>query len=233
MTPDARAWVDAAVASITAEPAAIRALFPAVGRRCGREPIRADDPQGLVSGTVDDAVRAELLTALPLSGDELVEEVENLYRFGDAAEKRGVLRALPSLDVGDRGVSLVLDGLRANDIRLVAAAMSSYAATHLSDDEWRQALMKCLFVGVPFAAVADVDSRTDAELVRMMVGLAEERVAAGRDVPADIWPLAERFPDVIERSSLAAELSSPVPERAAAARRALDGRDAVKHRAEA
>jgi hypothetical protein len=31
----------------------------------------------------------------------------------------------------------------------------------------------------------------------MLAAFADERIAAGRDVPADIWPVVERFPTVI------------------------------------
>ncbi|MFE9438264.1 hypothetical protein ACFYO2_04500 [Streptomyces sp. NPDC006602] len=100
LTPDARAWFDAAVARVTAGPAAIRVLFPAVRRHCGREPL----PDGR---TVDEAARALLLTALPLQGEALVEAVRALHRYGDPAEQRTVLRALPLFDEEGRFLDLV------------------------------------------------------------------------------------------------------------------------------
>ena len=50
-------------------------------------------------------------------------ELAELYRYGDAAERRGVLRALPYLDLGDRGLGLIDDAIRTNDTRLIAAAL--------------------------------------------------------------------------------------------------------------
>jgi L-ribulose-5-phosphate 3-epimerase len=182
-------WLDHAVWKIRNDPACIRSLLPAAGREVGRVPLcPQDDPQGLVCGTVDDAARAELLRAV--SPGALSAELPELYRYGDDAEKRGVLRALPSLDIAPEiGLPLILDALRANDIRLVAAAMGDYAAVYLDQHSWRHGVLKCVFVGVPLDAVARWSERVDAELRRMVTDYAEECRAAGRVVPADVHRL--------------------------------------------
>jgi hypothetical protein len=177
------AWLADAVSQVTASPATIAGLFPAAGRRCGRGPLPEGRPE-LAGWTVDDAARALLLTALPLRGAALAGEVGTLYRYGDAAEKRAVLRALPWLDISGGGVELLHDAIRTNDPRLVAAALGPYAA-HLDDATWRQAVLKCVFMDIPLTAVAGLARRADAELARMLAGLAAERHAAGRTMPAD------------------------------------------------
>ncbi|HEY0449309.1 EboA domain-containing protein [Actinophytocola sp.] len=189
-------WLVEAEARVRTDPAAIRTLFPAVGRKVGRGALRAEsDPQGLVYGTVDDLARTRLLAVLAevLDGATLAGEVAELYRYGDDAERRGVLRglvALPDTAV-PTGLDVVKDALRANDIRLVAAAMGEFAARNLDAHTWRHGVLKCLFVGVPLAAVVDLNRRTDAELLRMVADYAQERRAAGRDVPADAVTLLE------------------------------------------
>jgi hypothetical protein len=170
-------------------------LFPAVGRECGRAVIERD---GLRGWTVDDAARVLLLAGLPLVGEDLAREVCDLYWYGDAAEKRGVLRALACLDVGDAALPVVHDALRTNDTRLIAAALGPYAAAHLDDAAYRQAVLKCVFLSIPLAWVADLDKRKDAELVRMMRAFAEERQAAGRSVPPDVLLIV---PDLRNRES--------------------------------
>lgn len=181
-------WLADAEQAVAANPAAIAGLFPAAGRRCGRGPLPAGRggplPAAGSGWTVDDAARVLLLTALPLAGAALAEQVRALYRYGDAAEKRAVLRALPRLDIGDRAVDLLHDALRTNDPRLIAAAMGGYA-THLDDEMWRQGVLKCVFMEIPLAAVAGLASRADAELGQMLASLADERRAAGRTMPAD------------------------------------------------
>lgn len=185
------AWLADAVTRVAADAAAIAGLFPAVGRRCGRDPLPDPGPE-FAGWTVDDAARVLLLTAMPLSGTGLTDQIGALYRYGDAAEKRAVLRALPSLDIGDGGVELLRDAIRTNDPRLVAAALGPYAS-HLDDEMWRQAVLKCVFMNIPLRVVTGLTGRADGELARMLAGLADERRAAGRAMPADATALLTRL----------------------------------------
>ncbi|TYB96474.1 sugar phosphate isomerase [Micromonospora sp. WP24] len=177
-------WLDEALRQVATDPATITRFFPAVGRRCGRDAL-PDAP----GWTADEAARALLLTALPSDHSGYADA---LYRRGDAAEKRAVLKALPLLPIGAAGVPLLHDAIRTNDTRLVAAALGPYAR-HLDAAAWRQAVLKCVFTGVPLAVVADLDSRADGELAVMLGGLADERHAAGRDMPADATDLLDRL----------------------------------------
>lgn len=101
-----------------------------------------------------------------------------------------MLRALPFLPLGARAVHLTDDAVRTNDNRLIAAALGPYARAHLDQYRWRQAVLKCLFTGIPLAKVAGLHERRDAELARMAHGFAAERRAADRTVPADLWAVA-------------------------------------------
>ncbi len=185
-------WTADAERAVRADATRIRTLFPAVGRGVGRAPRHPDaDPDGTVHGTVDDRARGRLLAALAdtLPDSALATEVEQLYRYGDRAERRAVLRNLHLLPAGPEvvaaGLRLVADALRANDTGLVAASLGPFAAAHLDAHTWRHGVLKCLFTGVPTAAVADLDRRGDAELARMVTDYVAERRAAGRAVPAD------------------------------------------------
>jgi hypothetical protein len=173
------AWLEQALSEVAADATVLRTVFPAVGRRVGRGP--SDVP----GRTVDDVARVRLLEAAPGAAAEMPD----LYRHGDAAEKRAVLHGLSVVDTGDAGVELVADALRTNDTRLVTAAMGEYAATHLDDAAYRHGVLKCVFTGIPLAAVAGLDRRTDEELLRMLRSFAAERTAAGREVPADLRTL--------------------------------------------
>ncbi|MFG2359325.1 EboA domain-containing protein [Streptomyces sp. NPDC048521] len=182
--PEGAAWLDAALADARdaahCEPVAPprrgvpawELRFASAGRECGL-PEAAE------------AVRVLLLhTARPDA-----TTVTRLYQRGTGAERRAVLLALPHLPLApDAGVPLIEDALRTNDTRLVAAAVGPYAAAHLDAHAWRHAVLKCLFTGVPLAAVADLADRAggDAELARMLGDFAAERTAAGRPVPDDL-----------------------------------------------
>ncbi|MEV5692671.1 EboA domain-containing protein [Micromonospora globbae] len=177
-------WLDTALRQVADEPATITRFFPAAGRRCGRAAL-PDAP----GWTADEAARALLLATLP--GDH-ARYADTLYRQGDAAEKRAVLKALPLLPIGPDAVPLLHDAIRTNDTRLLAAALGPYAR-HLDAAAWRQAVLKCVFTGVPLAVVADLDARADGELAAMLTGLADERHAAGRTMPADATDLLDRL----------------------------------------
>jgi hypothetical protein len=179
-------WLSTALARVTAEPAAIAHLFPTVARHCGRAPT------AVPGWSTDDAARALLLRSLPMRGGALAEWVGSLYRHGDAAEKRAVLRALPMLDLGDAAVPLLHDAIRTNDPRLISAALGPYAA-HLDDAIWRQAVLKCVFMGLPLSDVADLPRRADAELAGMLADLVAEREAAGRTVAEDAHALLDHL----------------------------------------
>jgi hypothetical protein len=172
-------WCPQAIDRIGTEPDAVNRLFPAAARQCGR-----GDLPGAPGWSIEDAARALLLANLPLSGDALAAQVTALYQRGDAAERRAVLRTLPWLAIGTAGLPLLHDALRTNDTRLVAAALGPYS-TRLDPASWRQAVLKCVFMGIPLAVVDGLRRRADGELREMLLGLAEERRAAGRSFPAD------------------------------------------------
>lgn len=172
----ARAWLDQALAEAAAHPGTHGPIsvwelrLAEAGRRCGPEHA--------------DAARLLILHAARADTPALTR----VYRQGTAAERRAVLHALPHLVPGPDALPIVEDALRTNDTRLLTAAVGPYAARHLDPHQWRHAVLKCLFTGVPVAAVADLDRRAqaDTELARMLGDYAAERTAAGRPVPEDL-----------------------------------------------
>jgi hypothetical protein len=220
--PEGLAWLREASAGVAADPAAIRTRFPMVGRKVGREPLDPGaDASDIFAWTIDDAARTLLLLAL---GDAVEGELAELYRFGDAAERRGILRALEFLDLGDRALYLTDDAIRTNDTRLIAAALGPYATEHLSDAQYDQAVLKCVFVGVPITPLDGIPERVTPDGARMLAAFVHERVAAGRDVPAEVWIVIDKYPHADEIAAIEAELESEFDDRRAAAERALSHR---------
>jgi hypothetical protein len=218
-----RAWFQDALARVRETPATIATVFPAVGRGVGRgllDPDAEGDPG--TAWSVDDAARTLLLVAL---GEHAEGELELLYRHGDARERRGVLRSLAFIEADPAlGLRLVDDGLRTNDVGLIAAAMGPYSAERLDDDAYRQGVLKCVFVGVSLDVVAGTQERATPELSAMLGRYVHERVAAGRTVPAGVWPLIDRYPPTTELAEIEAELEHPHADRRDAAEAALAGR---------
>ncbi|MFF4474400.1 EboA domain-containing protein [Streptomyces sp. NPDC001599] len=197
LTPDAAGWLEQACAAVRCEPGEVEGKFAVAARRCGRGALDAGAEAGAgadagpgTGWSVDDAVRVLLLAALPVRGAALAAVVSRLYRIGGGPERRAVLRSLPLLeaagDLGDLGLPLVEDALRCNDPRLIAAAVGPYGSRRLGAHAFRQAVLKCVFVGVPLDLVTALDARADAELDRMMADFAAERRAAGRALPSDV-----------------------------------------------
>ncbi|WP_324650814.1 EboA domain-containing protein [Georgenia sp. H159] len=200
LSPAATERLTQMVTEITAEPTAIGRLFPAAAREVARGPLDPSDPSGVHGPTLDDAVRGVLIAAMAEAEPDparTVAEVTALYRYGDADEKRAVLRALDGL--GPEVQPLVEDALRTNDIRLVSAAMGSWSGSHLDDATWRQGVLKCLFVGVPLRAVHRLAERADGELGRMVAAYVHERLAAGRSVPDDAHLVLDRTPQAVDQ----------------------------------
>ncbi|MFF5104190.1 EboA domain-containing protein [Streptomyces sp. NPDC000134] len=172
----ARAWLDQALDEAATHPGGHGPIsvwelrLAEAARRCG--PVHAD------------AARVLILHAAGADTDALAR----VYQQGTADERRAVLYALPHLVPGPEALPLVEDALRTNDTRLLAAAVGPYAARHLDAHQWRHAVLKCLFTGVPVGHVADLDRRShgDGELARMLADYAAERTAAGRPVPEDL-----------------------------------------------
>lgn len=176
LAPEPRAWLARALDEAAAHPGLRGPVtvwelrLAEAGRRCGQQHA--------------DAARVLILHAAHADAEALTR----VYRQGTADERRAVLHALPHLVPGPEALPLVEDALRTNDTRLLAAAVGPYAARHLDPHQWRHAVLKCLFTGVPVDAVADLGRRArgDAELARMLADYAAERTAAGRAVPEDL-----------------------------------------------
>lgn len=186
LPPEAESWLVAATSAVQAEGGSVELLFPVAGRRCGQAPVAP-------GWQAADAARMLLLTALPLEGTALLAVLERLYRHGDAAERRAVLRALPVLEdrLGPSAAALVEDALRTNDPRLVRAALGAYGARHLNEHAYRHGVLKCVFLGIPLGEISGLDDHTDPELIRMLTGYAAERAAAGRHLSPDVRQLIE------------------------------------------
>ena len=163
-----------------------------------------------------------LILALSLTGAPLTAELAGLFRHGDPAEQRAVLRALPLLDAPTRtggeplGLPLVREALRGNDSTVIEAALGPYGAARLPDAEYRQAVLKCVFQEIPLDRITGLDTRADPELARMLADFAHERFAAGRHVPQDIWPVVRAHP---ARTALTEKLTAETRAAAASERR--------------
>ena len=164
-----------ALAPSSADVAALTALRP------GLDPSR---------WSLDQTARAGLLAALPDSDAEaLVSTVDQLAGSADLHELIALYQALPQLAHPPRWTARAAEGLRSNMQAVFAAVAldNPYPAEHLDEDAWNQLVLKCLFVNQPLSRIVGLDQRTNPRLSRMLCDYADERRAAKRPIPAELW----------------------------------------------
>lgn len=170
-------------------------LFPAARRALGTSTMPAaesialdDDAIELKDWQASDLGRALLL----IDGCARVpsaELVETLYRNGDETERSAIVRALVLLPEPEALKGVALEAGRTNSASLFAALAldNVYPDRHYSDHEFNQLVLKALFMGLPIGRIAGLEHRANPELARMCEDFYDERTAAGRPAPFDIW----------------------------------------------
>ncbi|MBI1381848.1 MAG: hypothetical protein GC161_12265 [Planctomycetaceae bacterium] len=140
--------------------------------------------------TLLETLRVDLALALAESGGEAADAtLEDAFRFSDEGETAALLRAAAHLPRSERWRWRVGEGCRSNmrSVFEAAACDTPYLDWHFDDDAFRQAALKCLFVGAPLWRMVGLERRLDATLARMALDYTDERRSAGRHVPVDLW----------------------------------------------
>lgn len=205
----------------------LASLYASARRALGAQP--AIVAAGIGGWTIAAAVRAVLLDeALARSPDTALAVARHLYRESDEAAQIDLVRSLPVLACAQVLKPLALEAGRTNS-RAVFEALAldnPYPGRYYSEPEFNQLVLKALFLGLPIGRIAGLRQRANAELARMCEDYVDEREAARRDVPVDIWlalaPYASRRGEAMLRRYAA----SSVPEHRRHAEEALAGRRA-------
>ncbi len=151
------------------------------------------DPSGW---SIDGAARVAGLLAFRTSRP-FAEVFKDLRRTSDAGEMIALYRGLPlypepaSLDF-ECG-----EGLRSN-LKPVFEAITHqnpFPRDHFDEHRWNHMVLKALFIGTELAPVVGLSERANPELARILLDFANERWAAGRPVPADLWLSVRPFAD--------------------------------------
>ena len=123
-----------------------------------------------------------------------------LYRLYDASDTEGRVACLRSLNfmlgLPEDALKMIHDAGRTylSDLMEAAWCDHPYASQNLSIEELRKAVMKALFCQVSIEGIMGIDRIADPELSRRLIEFADEREAAGRTVPAEVWRVASYFP---------------------------------------
>jgi len=203
LAPGGRAWARAALTEIADGAGAARtcALLSLASRHAPRAPLapgaaELEAAERLLPGwnperwSVLEALRAALVLARPdLVGDGGSLALAEAFRFADEGELCALYRVLALVPGPERFVWRAGEGCRSNmrSVFEAAALDTPYPARWFDDATFRQAAIKCLFVGAPLWRLWGLDGRLSAELARMALDLADERRSAGRPVPRELW----------------------------------------------
>jgi hypothetical protein len=144
---------------------------------------------------------------------EAEQALEEAFRYADEGELCALLRALPLIPGRERFAWRATEGCRTNMVSVFCAVAcdSPLPVATFDDVAWKQALLKCLFVGAPLWRVRGIDQRLDDDLVRMALDYVEERRSAHRNVPRELWILLGSRPGERGLASLEAERESADP----------------------
>ena len=162
-------------------------------QRLSNQPCLLQSPAGtldIAAWSNGDAGRVLLiLYAIRLERLATPDLVTRLYRLGDADERAVIVSALALFGSGEALRNLALDCGRSNSLALFAALAvhNPYPSRFYTEHEFNQLVLKALFIGVSIEGVQGLMERVNPELSRMCEDYLEERLAAGREFPADIW----------------------------------------------
>jgi hypothetical protein len=192
--------------------------------------------------SVADGARILLLSLASRHSPNFAKLFRSLCETADVAELTALYRGLPLYEHGQDLLDQVGEGLRSNMRGVFDAIVhdNPYPRQQFDQHRWNHMVLKALFVGSALSSVLGLDERANADLARMLCDFAQERRAAGRPVPFEIWRCVGPFAqgpmldllagalasgDATERCAAALALAaSPDP----AAARLLDGVPALK-----
>lgn len=198
--PAARAWLVEArrrLAEAREAPAELQRLSAAAGRALGSE--RLDDTLRIPTAAGDVAVNQLTLAdaaRLALVLETLERAPRNVgiwlhayFRGGDETEQAALVRGLALLRDDARLKPIATEAGRSNAVALFRALAldNPYPAAYYNMREFNQLVLKALFLELPLARVQRLSERANRELSRMCEDYVDEREAAGRSVPGDIW----------------------------------------------
>ncbi len=158
-----------------------------------------------VSWTVDQTARVRLLLSFPATeATAFVGVLDQLFAAGEMHELIALYQSLPLYPHQPAHALRCAEGIRTNikSVFLAIAHNNPFPSEQLTDDQWNQLVLKCLFVGVPLDAVVGLDARANPPLARMLTDFAHERWAAKRPVSPELWRCVGPFADEVMLADL-------------------------------
>lgn len=224
--------------TVPADLDAVRPLLLQVGRHVGRHSLVASfvergrstvqgvfGPLRIGHWNTDGAARCLIVAEAADRAESPYAALFRTYDLGDTETRVAALRAINFVREGDPepALEMVRDAGRTylNELMEAGWLDSPFAARHLSPQEYRKAVLKGFFCGLPVERFEGLEQHADAELSDSLCQYADEREAAGRPVPVAVWPIAALHPRAGLVARLIGKLEHPLPEERLTAARAL------------
>ena len=228
-----RAWLNTQLNALAgdASESALHITFGMAPRQCGKAELALSGAELSAAHkalpgwepsdwSVADAARVVLLSQVSRTAPNFAKLFRSLCATADVAELTALYRGLPLYARGETLLDQVGEGLRSNMRGVFEAIIhrNPYPKRHFDEHRWNHMVLKALFVGSALSSIPGLDERANAELARMLCDFAQERHAAGRPVPFEIWRCVGPFAKDKMLDSLARALTSAdATERCAAA----------------
>jgi hypothetical protein len=198
-----RAWFRGAIRDV-AHAANERPLSIAIGlapRRLGKADLSLSNTDlaraealrpgfDLSDWSVDQLVRVALMAA-SRTGDDAVfaTRFDSFCATAEINELVALCRGLPVYPnaalIEPRAREAVRSGMK--PVFEAVAHRNPYPSETFTEDAWNQMVVKAFFMGSTLWPIQGLDDRANPRLARMLVGLAQERWAAGRAVSGEVW----------------------------------------------
>jgi hypothetical protein len=140
--------------------------------------------------SVDQIARVALMVASH-DGDEaaFAARLDSFCTTAEVNELIALCRGLPIYPgpalIEPRAREAVRSGMK--PVFEAVAHHNPYPGEVFSEDAWNHMVVKALFIGSWLWPIQGLDRRANPHLARMLVGLAQERWAAGRPVSGELW----------------------------------------------
>lgn len=148
--------------------------------------------------SIDRLCRVWLLLNLDIADKSIYfNSIERLFISAEMGELVALYSALPVLPFPDLWKERCAEGIRSNIGFVLEAIMygNPYPSQHLDLPAWNQMILKAFFTNKRVHDIVGLDRRANGVLAATLSDYANERWAAGRNVPPMLWRLVGPFID--------------------------------------
>lgn len=143
-----------------------------------------------------DLIRAAIVDKIKsLPENEYLEAIEKIYRIADTSEQCSVLKILAIAQYKEKLIHIARSCVRTNIPHVLAALCcgNPYPYEYFTDQEFNNMVLKAVFMNISIANIYGLSQKTNGALSGMANQYIDEREAANRDFPCELWLIACPF----------------------------------------